>query len=47
MKSSRSYAARECVEVAWLDAGNVGVRAPKCSPGPALVLTEYRPRDRR
>ncbi|RDI55769.1 DUF397 domain-containing protein [Nocardia mexicana] len=37
-KSSRSAQGRECVEVAWLDAGHVGVRDSKNPEGPALVF---------
>jgi hypothetical protein len=37
-KSSRSLAAKECVEVAWLAAGQVGVRDSKNPDGPALVF---------
>ncbi|MEU6558797.1 DUF397 domain-containing protein [Nocardia nova] len=37
-KSSRSGASKECVEVAFLDAG-VGVRDSKNPTGPALVFT--------
>jgi hypothetical protein len=38
-KSSRSQAARECVEAAFLDSGLVGVRDSKNPTGPALVFT--------
>ncbi|MEU6560245.1 DUF397 domain-containing protein [Nocardia nova] len=38
-KSSRSSATRECVEVAFLDGGLVGVRDSKNPDGPALVFT--------
>jgi hypothetical protein len=38
-KSSRSQAGQECVEVAWLDGGEVGVRDSKNAAGPALVFT--------
>ncbi|MGK8556578.1 DUF397 domain-containing protein [Nocardia gipuzkoensis] len=38
-KSSRSAGARECVEVAHLDGGIVGVRDSKNPTGPALVFT--------
>jgi len=38
-KSSRSQGGRECVEVAFLDAGVVGVRDSKNPSGPALVFT--------
>ncbi|WP_454197024.1 DUF397 domain-containing protein [Nocardia sp. Marseille-Q1738] len=37
-KSSRSSSQKECVEVAWLDAGHVGVRDSKNPTGPALVI---------
>ncbi|MEC3958133.1 DUF397 domain-containing protein [Nocardia sp. CDC153] len=37
-KSSRSGAGKECVEVAWLAAGRVGVRDSKNPAGPALVF---------
>ncbi|WP_159850682.1 DUF397 domain-containing protein [Nocardia sp. CY41] len=37
-KSSRSTPAHECVEVAWLEAGNVGVRDSKDPAGPALIF---------
>ena len=37
-KSSRSTAGRECVEVAWLGGGRVGVRDSKNPAGPALVF---------
>jgi hypothetical protein len=37
-KSSHSGPANECVEVAWLDDGQVGVRDSKCPDGPALVF---------
>ncbi|WP_419150612.1 DUF397 domain-containing protein [Nocardia vinacea] len=33
-KSSRSGSADECVEVAWLEAGHVGVRHSKTQPAP-------------
>ncbi|MEU2030274.1 DUF397 domain-containing protein [Nocardia amamiensis] len=38
-KSSRSQADRECVEVAFLEGGHVGVRDSKNPTGPALVFT--------
>lgn len=38
-KSSRSGSGRECVEVAHLDEGFVGVRDSKNPNGPALVFT--------
>ncbi|MEU1527705.1 DUF397 domain-containing protein [Nocardia rhamnosiphila] len=38
-KSSRSGGAKECVEVAFLDGGHVGVRDSKNPTGPALVFT--------
>ncbi|MEV5838959.1 DUF397 domain-containing protein [Nocardia sp. NPDC052112] len=38
-KSSRSGSAGECVEVAWLEAGHVGVRDSKNPTGPALIFT--------
>ncbi|MFE9327897.1 DUF397 domain-containing protein [Nocardia sp. NPDC052278] len=38
-KSSRSTSGRECVEVAWLEAGHVGVRDSKNPTGPALIFT--------
>jgi len=38
-KSSRSSASQECVEVAFLDGGMVGVRDSKNTAGPALVFT--------
>ena len=37
-KSSRSGASNECVEVAWLDGGQVGVRDSKNPAGPMLVF---------
>lgn len=37
-KSSRSTGARDCVEVAFLDGGQVGVRDSKNPTGPALVF---------
>ncbi|WP_327109793.1 DUF397 domain-containing protein [Nocardia sp. NBC_01730] len=37
-KSSRSGGGEACVEVAWLDAGSVGVRDSKNPTGPALVF---------
>ncbi|MBF6296903.1 DUF397 domain-containing protein [Nocardia amamiensis] len=38
-KSSRSQGTSECVEVAFLDGGHVGVRDSKNPTGPALVFT--------
>ncbi|WP_280319234.1 DUF397 domain-containing protein [Nocardia wallacei] len=38
-KSSRSGGGQDCVEVAHLDAGMVGVRDSKNPTGPALVFT--------
>jgi hypothetical protein len=38
-KSSRSGASKECVEVAFLDGGIVGVRDSKNPSGPALIFT--------
>ncbi|MTE12607.1 DUF397 domain-containing protein [Nocardia aurantiaca] len=38
-KSSHSSGGQECVEVAWLDAGAVGVRDSKNPTGPALIVT--------
>jgi len=37
-KSSRSTATKECVEVAFLDGGMIGVRDSKNPTGPALVF---------
>ncbi|MEV4238726.1 MULTISPECIES: DUF397 domain-containing protein [unclassified Nocardia] len=37
-KSSRSSSTKECVEVAHLDGGMVGVRDSKNPTGPALVF---------
>ena len=37
-KSTKSDATRECVEVAFLDSGLVGVRDSKNPNGPALVF---------
>lgn len=37
-KSSHSGGNDECVEVAWLDGGHVGVRDSKNPAGPALVF---------
>ncbi|MEV6321812.1 DUF397 domain-containing protein [Nocardia sp. NPDC051787] len=37
-KSSRSNDNRDCVEVAYLDGGMVGVRDSKNPSGPALVF---------
>lgn len=38
-KSSRSAGGKDCVEVAHLDGGSVGVRDSKNPTGPALVFT--------
>lgn len=38
-KSSRSSASKDCVEVAFLDQGRVGVRDSKNPTGPALIFT--------
>ncbi|MBB5915055.1 hypothetical protein BJY24_003922 [Nocardia transvalensis] len=38
-KSSRSASNGQCVEVAFLDGGRVGVRDSKNPDGPALVFT--------
>lgn len=38
-KSSHSATQADCVEVAFLDAGSVGVRDSKNPTGPALVFT--------
>ncbi|MGK8486207.1 DUF397 domain-containing protein [Nocardia asiatica] len=38
-KSSRSGASKDCVEIAWLDGGMVGVRDSKHPTGAALVFT--------
>ncbi|MBF6228198.1 DUF397 domain-containing protein [Nocardia abscessus] len=38
-KSVRSGEADACVEVAWLEAGHVGVRDSKTPSGPALIFT--------
>ncbi|WP_406231988.1 DUF397 domain-containing protein [Nocardia sp. NBC_01009] len=38
-KSSRSGPNQDCVEVAYLDGGMVGVRDSKHPTGPALVFT--------
>ncbi|MFR9770258.1 DUF397 domain-containing protein [Nocardia sp. SC052] len=38
LKSSRSTSAHECVEVAWLEAGHVGVRDSKNPTGPTLIF---------
>lgn len=38
-KSSRSGGDGDCVEVAWLGGGQVGVRDSKNPAGPALVFT--------
>nr|WP_280413546.1 DUF397 domain-containing protein [Nocardia asiatica] len=38
-KASRSGGGEACVEVAWLAAGQVGVRDSKDPTGPALIFT--------
>ncbi|WP_433657326.1 DUF397 domain-containing protein [Nocardia sp. CA-128927] len=38
-KSARCFSSRDCVEVAHLDSGQVGIRDSKNRTGPALVLT--------
>ncbi|MFJ1458322.1 DUF397 domain-containing protein [Nocardia sp. N2S4-5] len=38
-KSSYSESGSQCVEVAWLPEGNVGVRDSKNPTGPALTFT--------
>ncbi|MEV6336395.1 DUF397 domain-containing protein [Nocardia vinacea] len=38
-KSSYSESAAQCVEVAWLAGGRVGIRDSKNPTGPALVFT--------
>ncbi|MEV0294292.1 DUF397 domain-containing protein [Nocardia sp. NPDC050710] len=38
-KSTRSGASKDCVEVAFLNGGHVGVRDSKNPGGPALVFT--------
>ncbi|NKY53624.1 DUF397 domain-containing protein [Nocardia vermiculata] len=38
-KSTKSDATKDCVEVAFLDGGMVGVRDSKNPTGPALVFT--------
>ncbi|MGK8505036.1 DUF397 domain-containing protein [Nocardia asiatica] len=38
-KSSRSTGKEACVEIAWLEAGHVGVRDSKNPAGPALIFT--------
>lgn len=38
-KSSFSASGSQCVEVAWLPGGSVGVRDSKNPTGPALVFT--------
>ncbi|MEV4129376.1 DUF397 domain-containing protein [Nocardia sp. NPDC049707] len=38
VQSSHSQAGSECVEVAWLSGGGVGVRDSKNPTGPALVF---------
>ncbi|MBF6225216.1 DUF397 domain-containing protein [Nocardia abscessus] len=37
-KSSHSGSGSQCVEVAWLDSGLIGVRDSKNPTGPALVF---------
>lgn len=37
-KSSRSQSGGECVEVAWLEGGRVGMRDSKNPGGPALIF---------
>ncbi|WP_433193852.1 DUF397 domain-containing protein [Nocardia sp. CA-107356] len=37
-KSSHSSGQTDCVEVAWLDGGEVGVRDSKNPTGPALIF---------
>ncbi|WP_433714229.1 DUF397 domain-containing protein [Nocardia sp. CA-084685] len=38
-KSSYSEGSGQCVEVAWLDGGSIGVRDSKDQTGPALIFT--------
>ncbi|MBF6221346.1 DUF397 domain-containing protein [Nocardia gipuzkoensis] len=38
-KSAHSGTGNECVEVAWLEAGHVGVRDSKNPSGPALIFS--------
>ncbi|MEV6430869.1 DUF397 domain-containing protein [Nocardia sp. NPDC051463] len=38
-KSSHSSGQTECVEVAWLEGADVGVRDSKNPAGPALIFT--------
>jgi hypothetical protein len=38
-KSSHSESGSQCVEVAWLEGGMVGVRDSKNPAGPALMFT--------
>ncbi|MCU1643988.1 MAG: hypothetical protein JWN03_4263 [Nocardia sp.] len=38
-KSSHSESGGQCVEVAWLDDGTIGVRDSKNPTGPALTFT--------
>ncbi len=38
-KSSYSEGSGQCVEVAWLDGGRVGVRDSKNPTAPALIFT--------
>ncbi|WP_433714444.1 DUF397 domain-containing protein [Nocardia sp. CA-084685] len=37
-KSSHSGGQTDCVEVAWLDGGSVGIRDSKNPTGPALIF---------
>ncbi|MFQ6391932.1 DUF397 domain-containing protein [Nocardia sp. KC 131] len=37
--STRTSGGKDCVEVAFLDGGNIGVRDSKNPTGPALVFT--------
>lgn len=39
IKSSRSHVGKDCVEIAHLDGGMVGVRDSKNPTGPALIFT--------
>ncbi|MBF5000561.1 DUF397 domain-containing protein [Nocardia sp. BSTN01] len=40
-KSTRSTGGKECVEVAWLANGAVGLRDSKNPTGPALVFASH------
>ncbi|MEV3961655.1 DUF397 domain-containing protein [Nocardia sp. NPDC050193] len=40
-KSSHSGTHGECVEVAWLDSGRVGVRDSKSADGPTLTFAPH------